>query len=225
MSKTNLNPTTPGNGRAPVPPFLDDDSFAEDGTDPGTVGLGPRSIQFSIRTMLEALGEDPEREGLRKTPERVARALGFLTGGYTQDAEVLLKQALFTVEYNEMVIIKDIDIFSLCEHHMLPFYGKAHVAYLPNNKVVGLSKIPRLVDMFARRLQVQERLTTEIASTIAEVLQPRGVAVVIEAVHFCMMMRGVEKQNALTMTSCMLGSFRQDVHCREEFLSLIRRKH
>jgi GTP cyclohydrolase I len=180
------------------------------------------TMQDSIRHVLASLGEDPEREGLQDTPQRVARALTFLTQGYTQDADVLLNNALFTVEYDEMVVIKDIEIFSMCEHHMLPFYGKAHVAYLPRGKVVGLSKIPRLVDMFARRLQVQERLTTEIAAKLDSVLAPRGVAVVVEAVHFCMMMRGVQKQNPLTMTSCMLGEFREQRTTRDEFLSVIR---
>jgi GTP cyclohydrolase I len=175
-----------------------------------------------IREVLAGIGEDPDREGLAKTPDRVEKALKFLTQGYTQDAKKLLNDALFTVSYDEMVIIKDIDVFSLCEHHLLPFYGKAHVAYLPNGKVVGLSKIPRLVDMFARRLQVQERLTVEIAEAIQEQLQPRGVGVIIEAMHFCMMMRGVEKQNSVAVTSCMLGVFREQLMTREEFLSLAR---
>jgi GTP cyclohydrolase I len=172
--------------------------------------------------MLAGLGEDPDREGLLKTPERVEKALEFLTQGYTQDAETILNQALFAVPYDEMVMIKDIDVFSLCEHHLLPFYGKAHVAYLPDGKVAGLSKIPRLVDMFARRLQVQERMTVEIASAIERHIKPRGVGVVIEAVHFCMMMRGVEKQNSVAVTSCMRGVFRDELQTREEFLSLIR---
>src|SRR5688572_23382378 len=175
--------------------------------------------------MLAGLGEDPTREGLEKTPERVEKALRFLTSGYGQDPDALLNRALFTVTYDEMVVVKDIDLFSLCEHHMLPFYGKAHVAYLPQGKVVGLSKIPRLVDMFARRLQVQERLTVQIAEAIEQWVQPRGVAVVIEAMHLCMIMRGVEKQHSVAVTSCMLGAFRDQQQTREEFLSLIRKPH
>ena len=181
-------------------------------------------VQDHIREVLAAIGEDPDREGLLKTPERVEKALRFLTQGYTQDPETLLNKALFTVSYDEMVIIKDIDVFSLCEHHLLPFFGKAHVAYLPKGKVVGLSKIPRLVDMFARRLQVQERLTVQIAEAIAEKVKPRGVGVVIEAMHFCMIMRGVEKQNSVAVSSCMLGAFRDQRETREEFLALIRHK-
>jgi GTP cyclohydrolase IA len=177
-----------------------------------------------VKEMLRLLGEDPGREGLLKTPERVEKSLQFLTQGYRQDPCTLLNSALFTVAYDEMVIIKDIDVYSLCEHHLLPFVGKAHVAYLPNGKVVGLSKIPRLVDLFARRLQVQERLTVQIAETIADCVKPKGVGVVIEAKHFCMMMRGVEKQNSVCVTSCMLGSFREQLQTRDEFLSLIRKK-
>src|SRR5512147_552700 len=180
-------------------------------------------MQEAVRALLAGMGEDPDREGLDKTPERVEKALRFLTNGYRQDPKALINEALFTVTYDEMVIIKDIDVFSLCEHHLLPFYGKAHVAYIPNGKVVGLSKIPRLVDMFARRLQVQERLTVQIAETINEAIQPRGVGVVIEAMHFCMMMRGVEKQNSVAVTSCMLGGFREQIQTRNEFLSLIKR--
>jgi GTP cyclohydrolase I len=180
-------------------------------------------IASHVTAILSGLGEDPTREGLEKTPERVAKALRFLTQGYSQDACQLLNSALFTVSYDEMVIIKDIDVYSLCEHHMLPFVGKAHVAYLPQGRVVGLSKIPRLVDMFSRRLQVQERLTVQIAETIQQCVKPKGVGVVIEAMHFCMMMRGVEKQNSVCVTSCMLGSFREQLTTREEFLSLIRR--
>jgi GTP cyclohydrolase IA len=182
------------------------------------------AITAYIRGLLSEIGEDPDREGLLKTPERVEKALRFLTRGYHQDPDQVLNHALFTVEYNEMVIIRDIDVFSLCEHHLLPFYGKAHVAYIPNGKVVGLSKIPRLVDMFARRLQVQERLTVEIAEMIERKLEPQGVGVVIEAMHFCMMMRGVEKQNSVAVTSCMKGAFRDHLPTREEFLSLIKMK-
>ncbi len=185
----------------------------------------PEDVQHHVREILAAIGENPHREGLRETPERVEKALRFLTQGYAQDPETLLNKALFTVSYDEMVIIKDIDVFSLCEHHLLPFFGKAHVAYLPKGKVVGLSKIPRLVDMFARRLQVQERLTVQIAEAIRDKVKPRGVGVVIEAMHFCMIMRGVEKQNSVAVTSCMLGSFRDQLQTREEFLSLIKRKH
>jgi GTP cyclohydrolase I len=180
------------------------------------------AMEEAVRTLLEGVGEDADREGLAKTPERVEKALKFLTKGYREDARSVINQALFTVDYDEMVIIKDIDVFSLCEHHLLPFYGKAHVAYLPAGKVVGLSKIPRIVDMFARRLQVQERLTVQIAQTIEEAIRPRGVGVVVEAVHFCMMMRGVEKQNSVAVTSCMLGTFRDRQPTREEFLELIR---
>jgi GTP cyclohydrolase IA len=182
-------------------------------------------IAAHVRALLEGIGEDPDREGLQKTPERVDKALRFLTRGYSQNVAELLNQALFTVSYDEMVIIKDIDVFSLCEHHLLPFHGKAHVAYLPNGKVLGLSKVPRLVDMFARRLQVQERLTVQIAKAIEEAIQPRGVGVVIEAMHFCMMMRGVEKQNSVAVTSCMLGAFREQTETRQEFLTLIRKKY
>jgi len=180
------------------------------------------SMQDAVRALLAGVGEDPGREGLAKTPERVEKALRFLTKGYKEDPEKLIGEALFTVKYDEMVVIRDIEVFSLCEHHLLPFFGKAHVAYIPNGRVVGLSKIPRLVDMFARRLQVQERLTVQIAQTIQDKIQPRGVGVVIEAVHFCMVMRGVEKQNSVAATSCMLGDFRERQATREEFLGLIR---
>jgi GTP cyclohydrolase I len=180
-------------------------------------------IRDNVRQMLALLGEDPDREGLIKTPERVEKALQFLTQGYHQDPCELIQSALFTVAYDEMVIIRDIDVYSLCEHHMLPFVGKAHVAYLPKGQVVGLSKIPRLVDLFSRRLQVQERLTVQIAETLNDCLKPRGVGVVIEAMHFCMMMRGVQKQNSVCVSSCMLGSFRSQIQTREEFLGLLRR--
>ena len=183
------------------------------------------TIAGDVRSILAGLGEDPGREGLQKTPDRVAKALRFLTQGYSQQADALLNEALFTVDYDEMVVVKDIDVFSLCEHHLLPFFGKAHVAYLPAGKVLGLSKIPRLVDMFARRLQVQERLTVQIAEAIQEHVKPRGVGVVIEAMHFCMIMRGVEKQNSLAVTSCMRGAFRDQRETREEFLALIKKKH
>jgi GTP cyclohydrolase IA len=182
----------------------------------------PGTLAPLVRGLLAGLGEDPEREGLQKTPERVEKAMRFLTRGYEQDPDEILNQALFTVTYDEMVVVKDIDFYSLCEHHLLPFHGKAHVAYLPNGKVVGLSKIPRLVDIYARRLQVQERLTVEIAEAIQKAVKPRGVGVIIEAVHFCMMMRGVEKQNSVAVTSCMLGAFREQLQTRDEFLALVR---
>ena len=175
-----------------------------------------------IAELLKELGEDTGREGLDKTPERVEKALRYFTSGYNQDVKEVLNGAMFVEEYDEMVIVKDIDFSSLCEHHLLPFLGKCHVAYMPGRKIVGLSKIPRLVEMFSRRLQVQERLTTQIASTINEVLQPRGVAVVMEAVHLCMLMRGVEKQNSKAITSAMLGSFRDRPETRAEFMDLIK---
>ena len=175
-----------------------------------------------VEELLRELGEDPEREGLERTPERVEKALRYLTSGYAKDPREVLNDALFVEEYDEMVIVKDIDFASVCEHHILPFIGKCHVAYMPDKKIVGLSKIPRLVEMFSRRLQVQERLTTQIATTINDVLQPRGVAVVMEALHLCMVMRGVEKQNSKAITSAMLGSFRNRPETRAEFMELIR---
>src|SRR5499433_2763389 len=180
------------------------------------------SFEDLMREIIVRLGEDPSREGLARTPERVHKAYDFLTKGDREDPETLLKGALFTVTYDEMVIVKDIEMFSLCEHHMLPFFGKVHVAYIPNGKVIGLSKIPRIVDIFARRLQVQERLTVQIAETIQRAIEPQGVGVVIEARHLCVMMRGVEKQHSSAVTSHMLGSFRHSQNTREEFLSLIR---
>jgi GTP cyclohydrolase I len=180
------------------------------------------TTQELLRELLLRLGEDPDRDGLVRTPERMQKSLEFLTRGYQQDADRVLQGALFDVTYDEMVIVKDIEMFSLCEHHMLPFFGKVHVAYIPNGKVLGLSKIPRLVDIFARRLQVQERLTVQIAETIQSAIQPQGVGVVIEARHLCVMMRGVEKQHSAAVTSHMLGSFRTLQNTREEFLSLIR---
>jgi len=179
-------------------------------------------IAENVRQMLTSLGEDPERDGLQRTPERVEKAMKFLTGGYTENIPKLVNGALFEVAYDEMVIVKEIEFFSMCEHHMLPFWGKAHVAYIPNGKVIGLSKIPRIVDVFARRLQVQERMTQEIAQTLMDILKPKGVAVAVEAQHFCMMMRGVEKQHSSTVTSAMLGQFRERKETRDEFLSLIR---
>jgi GTP cyclohydrolase I len=177
----------------------------------------------TIRRLLAELGEDPDREGLRDTPRRVRQSLEFLTSGYDTDLASVVNGALFAVDYNEMVIVRDIDFYSLCEHHLLPFFGKCHVAYLPNRRVIGLSKIPRVVEMFARRLQVQERLTSQIADAIQNTVAPLGVAVVMEATHLCMAMRGVEKQNSVTVTSAMVGVFRDDARTRHEFLELIRR--
>jgi GTP cyclohydrolase I len=180
-------------------------------------------MQDVIRQLLAELGEDPTREGLLDTPKRVEKALRFLTGGYGADVDATLNNALFSVDYNEMVIVRDIDFYSLCEHHLLPFFGKCHVAYIPQGRVLGLSKIPRLVDIFARRLQIQERLTNQIAETLREKVDPLGVAVVMEATHLCMAMRGVEKQNSVAATSAMLGVFRDDARTRAEFLELIKR--
>jgi GTP cyclohydrolase IA len=180
------------------------------------------NIAALVRKMISIIGEDPNREGLRKTPERFEKALKFLTSGYHQNVDHVLNGATFSVAYDEMVIVKDIEFFSLCEHHLLPFFGKCHVAYLPNKKVIGLSKVARLVNMFARRLQIQERLTSQIAHAIEEKLSPEGVGVIIEARHLCMQMRGVEKQHGQAVTSAMLGSFRHNKETRDEFLSLVR---
>jgi GTP cyclohydrolase I len=179
-------------------------------------------MQDLIRQLLVDLGEDPSREGLVRTPRRVEKALRFLTSGYQADIDAVLNGALFTVDYSEMVIVKDIDFYSLCEHHLLPFFGKCHVAYIPRTQVIGLSKIPRIVDVFARRLQIQERMTNEIAETIRQAINPLGVAVVCEGTHLCMSMRGVEKQNSLAVTSAMLGVFRDNARTRMEFLELVR---
>jgi GTP cyclohydrolase I len=181
-------------------------------------------MQDLIAQLLARLGEDPQREGLLKTPDRVARSFEYLTSGYRSKVEDIVNGALFTVDYNEMVIVRDIDFYSLCEHHLLPFFGKCHVAYVPNGKVIGLSKIPRLVDMFARRLQLQERMTSQIAETIRDQVQPLGVAVVCEGTHLCMAMRGVEKQASTTVTSAMLGAFHDDPRTRNEFLKLVRQR-
>jgi GTP cyclohydrolase IA len=183
-----------------------------------------RSLEDLVREMLPHLADDPEREGLEKTPGRVAKAFEFLTSGYSADIPKIVNQALYTVKYDEMVIVKDIEFFSLCEHHLLPFFGKMHVAYLPKNKVLGLSKIPRIVDAFARRLQIQERLTQQVAQTIQEAIEPQGVGVICEARHFCMMMRGVEKQHSGAITSSMLGAFRDRKETRDEFLSLVKHR-
>jgi GTP cyclohydrolase IA len=189
--------------------------------DGSTEGLGTFTVQEMFREILARLGEDPSRDGLLATPDRVAKSLAFLTKGYEQDPKTILRGALFDVDYDEMVIVKDIEMFSLCEHHMLPFFGKVHVAYIPKGKVIGLSKIPRLVEVFARRLQVQERLTRQIADAIQDAIAPLGVGVVIEARHLCMMMRGIEKQHSSTVTSAMVGCFREK-ETRTEFLSLVR---
>jgi GTP cyclohydrolase I len=180
-------------------------------------------MQDIIRQLLAELGENPSREGLVDTPKRVEKSLKFLTSGYTADVDSVLNNALFTVDYNEMVIVKDIDFYSLCEHHLLPFFGRCHIAYIPNGKVIGLSKIPRLVEIFARRLQIQERMTSQIAETIRDKIKPLGVGVVLEATHLCMAMRGVEKQNSFAITSAMLGGFQNDARTRMEFLELIKR--
>ena len=187
-------------------------------------GQDTAAIEQAVRTTLESIGEDPEREGLQRTPERVARMYEELTAGYHIDPVALINDALFEVDYSEMVIVKDIEFFSLCEHHLLPFYGRAHVAYIPTNKVIGLSKIPRIVEMFARRLQVQERMTQQIANLINEVLAPHGVAVVIEGAHMCSMMRGVKKASATMVTSAISGTFKEDPKTRAEFMEHIGRR-
>jgi GTP cyclohydrolase IA len=189
-----------------------------------TPTLTSASFEELVREMIIRLGEDPSREGLVDTPNRVHRAYEYLLKGYKEDPETLIKDALFSCTYDEMVIVKDVEMFSLCEHHMLPFFGKVHVAYIPNGKVIGLSKIPRLIEIFSRRLQIQERLTKQIAETIQKAIEPQGVGVVIEARHLCMMMRGVEKQHSAAVTSSMLGCFRDEQETRSEFLSLIRQR-
>jgi GTP cyclohydrolase I len=191
------------------------DELAGDAADP---------IEAAVRKMIAEIGEDPDREGIEKTPARVAKSMRFLTSGYGQDIDKVMNGALYSVAYDEMVIVKDIEIFSMCEHHLLPFFGRCHVAYVPNGKVIGLSKIPRIVDVFARRLQVQERLTVQIAETIMEKIKPQGVGVIVEARHLCMIMRGVEKQNSTAVTSHMLGVFRELEGTRSEFLRLVKEK-
>lgn len=186
--------------------------------------MNEQRVRDAVEVLLAEVGEDPTREGLARTPARVASALRFLTSGYDTDVASVVNDALFTVDCNEMVIVRDIDFYSLCEHHLLPFFGKCHVAYLPRKHVIGLSKIPRLVEMFSRRLQVQERLTNQIATTLADALNPLGVGVVIEATHLCMLMRGVEQQNSFAVTSAMLGGFRDDARTRMEFLELLKQR-
>jgi GTP cyclohydrolase I len=186
--------------------------------------MSVNDLEKHVRALLHAIDPDPEREGLARTPERVARALAFLTKGHEEDPRRVINGALFREEYSEMIVVKDIDFYSLCEHHVLPFFGKAHVAYLPNGRIVGISKLARLVEVYARRLQVQERMTSQIAGTIAEQLDPLGVGVVLEAEHLCMRMRGVEKQNSVVVTSAMLGVFREHQTTREEFMTLIGRR-
>jgi GTP cyclohydrolase I len=189
-----------------------------------SISLETASTQELYRELLRRMGEDPDRDGLVRTPERVEKSIAFLTKGYAMDVTEVLHDALFDVDYDEMVIVKDIEFFSQCEHHLLPFFGKAHIAYVPNGKVIGLSKIPRLVDVFARRLQVQERLTKQVSEAIQEAINPQGVAVILEAQHLCMMMRGVEKQHSSTVTSAMLGVFKTQLQTRNEFLALFRRQ-
>ena len=221
---TNGNGHTNGNGRSAFefePAEYDDLIVAGQGKLEGLTFGGNAAIEQSVQVILENIGEDPQREGLLRTPGRVAKMYAELTAGYHIDPQALINDAVFSVDYDEMVMVKDIDFSSLCEHHMLPFYGKMHVAYLPQKKVIGLSKIPRLVDMFARRLQIQERLTQQVAQTILEVIEPLGVGVICEAKHFCMMMRGVEKQHSGAMTSAMLGAFRDRKETRDEFLALV----
>jgi GTP cyclohydrolase I len=186
--------------------------------------MNDERVRNAVEILLNEVGEDPTREGLARTPTRVAKALQFLTSGYESDIDAVVNDALFTVDYSEMVIVKDIDFYSLCEHHLLPFFGKCHVAYLPRTKVIGLSKIPRLIEVFSRRLQVQERFTNQIAKTLSTILDPLGVGIVVEATHLCMLMRGVEKQNSFAVTSAMLGAFRDDARTRMEFLELLKQR-
>jgi GTP cyclohydrolase I len=193
----------------------------DDRLPPGVSLQNLAAYEAAVRQQLELLGEAPDREGLAKTPGRVARSMAFLTQGYHQDARTVIGDAMFEEEHSNMILVRDIELYSMCEHHMLPFFGKAHIAYIPDGRIVGLSKLARVVDIFARRLQVQERLTFEIAQALTDVLKPRGVGVVIEAAHLCMMMRGVQKQNSTTVTSAVLGSFRDDPKTRDEFLRLI----
>ncbi len=223
MSRIDLPPkalVTNGNGNGHNGHHHDDDARGYTRSDTYSETT-TELLKGNVHSILSYIGEDPEREGLVKTPERVAKAYQYLTQGYHQDPHEILLGAVFEEEYNEMILVKDIELYSLCEHHMLPFFGRAHVAYIPNGRVVGLSKIPRVVDVFARRLQVQERLTVQIRDAIQDVLQPEGVAVVIEATHMCMVMRGVQKQNSVTSTSAMSGPFMHNPATREEFMRLI----
>ncbi len=213
-------PAEPLGERTPVDPSAVEQPKADFGLDLDPVGRRDVEYEALVRRQLELLGEDPERLGLVKTPQRVANAMAWLTRGYEQDVRVIVGDAIFEEQHEHMIMVRDIELYSLCEHHLLPFFGKAHVAYIPNGRIVGLSKLPRIVEVFARRLQVQERLTEQVARAVDEVLEPRGVGVVIEAYHLCMMMRGVEKQNSKTITSALRGSFRSDAKTREEFLSL-----
>jgi GTP cyclohydrolase I len=199
------------------------DRAAPPKSDGSPAGFDP-AMPDLVRRMLELLGQDPTREGLAKTPERVAKSLAYLTAGCAKDPRKVVGSAVFDHEADEMIVVRDIEVYSLCEHHLLPFFGKAHVAYLPKGKIVGLSKLPRLVDCFARRLQVQERLTMQIANAVQDILAPDGVGVVVEAKHLCMMMRGVEKQNSEAVTSCMLGRFRKDARTRQEFLDILAKR-
>jgi GTP cyclohydrolase IA len=210
--KNRITPKAPGDLSSPPPLPADSVELLSD--------AGEAEFEETVRRQLQLLGEDPDREGLLRTPTRVARSLAWLTRGYRQDASSAVGEGVFAEEHDHMVMVRDIELYSLCEHHLLPFFGKAHIAYIPSGRIVGLSKLPRLVEVFARRLQVQERLTGQIAQAVWDVLQPRGVGVVIEAMHLCMMMRGVEKQNSKTITSALLGSFRDDAKTRDEFLRL-----
>ncbi|HMN09540.1 MAG TPA: GTP cyclohydrolase I FolE [Gemmatimonadaceae bacterium] len=219
MSTTTGAEAAPARARATQPLVVRADQLAGDDEAPSADARG-LEYENLVRRQLELLGEDPGREGLARTPVRVAKAMAFLTRGYTQRVADVVGEGVFAEAHENMVMVRDIELYSLCEHHLLPFFGKAHIAYIPNGKIVGLSKLPRLVDMFARRLQVQERLTGEIAEAIAGVLAPHGVGVVVEAYHLCMMMRGVEKQNSKTITSALLGCFRDDARTRDEFLRL-----
>ena len=229
ISKTRLEMPPSGRGRTARPPSVTELDPRLDATSPQLAGDGTIQLlsdtdetefELLVRRQLELLGEDPEREGLQRTPTRVAKSLAWLTRGYRQDARSAVGAGVFAEAHDHMVMVRDIELYSLCEHHLLPFFGKAHIAYIPSGRILGLSKLPRLVEVFARRLQVQERLTAEIAQAVEDVLQPRGVGVVIEAMHLCMMMRGVEKQNSKTITSALLGSFRDDAKTRDEFLRL-----
>ena len=224
-SNSSLDAKSNLNGQLPAQVSSRPDRNTHDGKEVlinRTSEIAKENMMDAVRVMLESVGEDPDREGLLKTPKRVAEAMQFLTQGYNQSLEKLINGAIFDEGHNEMVLVRDIDFFSLCEHHMLPFMGRAHVAYIPNQKVVGLSKLARIVDMYARRLQVQERLTRQIAEALQEALEPRGVAVVMEATHMCMVMRGVQKPGSWTVTSTMLGVFEEEQKTREEFLNLIR---